>query len=446
MDITPFYELKNRLYYTASAGCSTINEDFRLKRAVENFKPLSAVNKPFTKLYMMCENLFKTDSKNVASELSECIALADALAVVQGTYNDASETEKSKNNIRLKPFNLPYSEYHSMIESIQKPNSYMIFNNLNANQIKFVLDPRMIMGFIEKIKKNTNSEYFETFITFILKMYGNELIPLFKNNINLDDPKNNGNTVKYVSSVAGADENEWYMELAKNENNPVGVRVSAIKALAFSCDNVDLLMELYHTEKGKIKNTIIESLAILSPPEADEIWKKMTVSLEKFKSINFKYISLSKSDVCKKFAIEYIYDHMEQISKMKKSEYDKSKLNLIEDIEILNNKTGDDIEECIMKIMEFSDSNKIFIRKSYAYNCFSNMLINNIETHPNDKSYKNMINNLYEKNPDAFCRAEFYTNLRDNPKKAFEDAEKLPLQQRSETIDILRNIWYSCLL
>ena len=52
MDIKPFYELRTRLYLSAAAGCSVISEDFRLKRALENFKPLSEANKVLGKLYI----------------------------------------------------------------------------------------------------------------------------------------------------------------------------------------------------------------------------------------------------------------------------------------------------------------------------------------------------------------------------------------------------------
>ncbi len=50
MNTTPFYELHDRLYDRASAGCASIAEDFRLKRAAENMAPLAEANKTFTRL------------------------------------------------------------------------------------------------------------------------------------------------------------------------------------------------------------------------------------------------------------------------------------------------------------------------------------------------------------------------------------------------------------
>lgn len=50
MNTTPFYELHDRLYDRASAGCASIAEDFRLKHAVENMAPLAEANKTFARL------------------------------------------------------------------------------------------------------------------------------------------------------------------------------------------------------------------------------------------------------------------------------------------------------------------------------------------------------------------------------------------------------------
>ena len=43
MDLQPLYEVKERLQNCLLAGLSLIDEDFRLKRAVEQFAPLSSL-------------------------------------------------------------------------------------------------------------------------------------------------------------------------------------------------------------------------------------------------------------------------------------------------------------------------------------------------------------------------------------------------------------------
>ena len=70
MNTTPFYELHDRLYDRASAGCASIAEDFQLKRAVENMAPLAEANKTFARLGNMCAKLFTEPEP--ALLLTEC--------------------------------------------------------------------------------------------------------------------------------------------------------------------------------------------------------------------------------------------------------------------------------------------------------------------------------------------------------------------------------------
>ena len=70
MNTTPFCELHDRLYDRASAGCASIAEDFRLKRAAENMAPLAEANKTFTRLGNMCAKLFTEPEP--ALLLAEC--------------------------------------------------------------------------------------------------------------------------------------------------------------------------------------------------------------------------------------------------------------------------------------------------------------------------------------------------------------------------------------
>ena len=92
MNTTPFYELHDRLYDRASAGCASIAEDFRLKHAVENMAPLAEANNTFARLRDMCAKLFTEPEP--ALLLADCIALADAL-VVQGSFQDVPESHPS---------------------------------------------------------------------------------------------------------------------------------------------------------------------------------------------------------------------------------------------------------------------------------------------------------------------------------------------------------------
>ena len=119
MNITPFYELRSRLYACAAAGCQTVSEDFRLKKAVDEFKPLAELNKAFGKLYSLCQSLFTAE--NASRQLADAIALADALAVTQGTFADNSEVIPSEVSTESgQMINAPYSVISEFCEKITK--------------------------------------------------------------------------------------------------------------------------------------------------------------------------------------------------------------------------------------------------------------------------------------------------------------------------------------
>lgn len=50
MDLNPVYELQERLHAAIIAGANLLQEDFRLKRAIEAIKPLAAASPVFAML------------------------------------------------------------------------------------------------------------------------------------------------------------------------------------------------------------------------------------------------------------------------------------------------------------------------------------------------------------------------------------------------------------
>lgn len=435
MDIKPFYELRNRLYSSAVAGCSIINEDFRLKRAVENFKPLSEANKVFGKLYVMCDKLFS--SENTASDLADCISLADALAVTQGTFMDSSETQYSP-EYELKncePVNVPYSKVNEFIDKIKKNN----LRNLSDIDMGLIKDPRILSAFISKC--GINHVNFSEFAYSLCRFYGKSIVPLLKKSIDLSNPKETGNQIDYVCSIVGAEENEWYLELTKNEENPQNVRIKAINALALSKENADFLMEMYHTEKGEIKKAVLCAIAVLDPPEAEPIWLKMTESIEKFKMTNIEYIKLSENKICSDFAKKYISYLLDNNNPDKKERYDKFATKCV--WKMLANKT--DVEELIVTIIASFTSDKELSRYT-RYDMlpdFSMIIINNIMNHPDNPAYIELCHNLYARLPHQFTSAEFLTHLKNDPDKAFEMAKNTAYIRRIAIINVLQDLYYS---
>ena len=237
MDINTFYELRTRLYATAAAGCGLIEEDFRLKRAIEAFQPMAAANKVFGRFYQMCMSLFTTE--NVAGTLVDCIALADALAVTQGSFQDNSECVegyKEKNEIKLQPQKMLHSTLQDLIDRLtadkRKECKY------NKNDTERILDPRIFPIFIDSLIKKDRA--LEEIAEVIFPKLGDGVIDLLKEKINYEDTSAKNKTAYYVRLISkfyGEKENDWYVSLVENEENPKSIRIEAVEALGCSMEN-----------------------------------------------------------------------------------------------------------------------------------------------------------------------------------------------------------------
>lgn len=61
MDLTPLYELRERLKTSAIAGTALLADDFRLKRAIENFAPLAQASPIFGKVAQLAQAALAPD-------------------------------------------------------------------------------------------------------------------------------------------------------------------------------------------------------------------------------------------------------------------------------------------------------------------------------------------------------------------------------------------------
>lgn len=446
MDINTFYELRTRLYATAASGCGLITEDFRLKRALEAFEPMSKANKVFGRLYQMCEKLF--DTENVAGELVDCIALADALAVTQGSFLDKSECVEEKDKLCLKPQTIS-NKYLTEVQNILLEGGIDAQCNLQKD-MHLLLEPRLFPSFIQSLKRagETVSDMAEV----LLPSFGESLIPILKQQIDFETSGAKNHTAYYVKLIArlyGEKENDWYIELVENEDYPQSIRSAAVWALGRSKKNGTKLLELYKTQKGKVKNAVIFELARLNPPEAEGIWKKLT---EKYKDNYMDFIAWSKSVTCAEFVRQKVYEIVEQFEKDCKKGKKKEASWYYDSIK----NTGMSwIRKTICRKYQLEDCFHLFAEK-YEYiekiapypesyggswiEVMNDILIENLLE--DDLRYSEMIKNLYKKHKGFYFKARFVLALKETKEAALKDYWDDMHKQREQAIQILMGIRY----
>ena len=271
MDITPVYELKTRLRAAMIAGTNLLSEDFRLKKAAENFAPLAASSPVFGKINQMTGKLLESGSPE---ELLDTITLVDAvittLGVCGGVSGDLGPLDISGNSSVI--VNAPYSQLSAIIEALTTSGSGNFSTILTARNE----NPEIFRDYRVKpaLIKGLGASYAELADTAanILKSMGKEIIPLVKKDF---DPKGKKEMIRrlhIIEDLCGAEENDFYLE--QLENAEKDVRKALIYALRHDEKNTDKLIELTKTEKGKLKTAALTALISFENEKAAEFFNE----------------------------------------------------------------------------------------------------------------------------------------------------------------------------
>lgn len=118
MDITPIYELRERLKAGAIAGTDLITEDFRLKRAVEAMAPLEAAAPLFAKVGEMARAVIAPECPDRSEALLDAITLVDAVLCTQGAVAVNGPLEPIEITASGEAVNAPYSTLAVLLDAL----------------------------------------------------------------------------------------------------------------------------------------------------------------------------------------------------------------------------------------------------------------------------------------------------------------------------------------
>lgn len=408
MNTAPFYELHDRLYDCASAGCASIPEDFRLKRAVEGMAPLAEANKTFARLRDMCARLFTEPEP--ALLLADCIALADALAVAQGHYTNAEESQPGTLEYDVE-YNMEagWRSVKSLWAAILTKSQHL--KKLDPDEYALLGDPRILEMFISA--SGEKGENISAFAETMCAAYGTSIVTLLKGSIDMSDEKASGVQVDYIANTAGSAENDWYLSLAENEEAPQNVRIKAIQALGRDSANAPRLLDFCRTEKGRVKTAALLETARLNPPGFDDILTKLTA---KYKDSYLPILCTSPSDV----AVDYIHSRLDSaFSADKKNRPDPKQV--MSTVSMMIHKP--DIDDCFLRALEYSRKFPASPKGIYELREMNYVLINNMFPDP-DGRFKAMTLRLHEKEPEAFFTAWCIAMLPGDPDKVAAEMKK----------------------
>ncbi len=395
MDITKFYELRTRLYNTAAAGCMTVSEDFRLKRAVEDFKPLASANKAFEKLYALCEKLLSAEKPDTV--LPDCIALAEALAVTQGTFADNAETTPASGTLT------PVSKA-SDLKAVMSKSAPALWK-LSADYRDKLRDPRTVCVFLNELENGKLNDNFKVFCEIMCEICGKSLVPGLKAAV-----KSSGRQLQYIAKLAGAEENEYFRALAANKKTPEKVRLAAVSALSCSLENGALLTELFNTGSAKVKQAALLAMAEMDAPEAEPIFEKLFEDFKKNRKTLKDAIFVSSGKACSEFVRKYLLqlNYDAEHSKNKEAKFN-AELELESGMDwMLENKS--ELDDVFLEL-EVDPKGKNDSRRNG-----NNVLMKGLSG-KNGDAVRAQIERLYAKEPKTFHKAKAFSDFLADPDK-----------------------------
>ncbi|MDE6733780.1 MAG: HEAT repeat domain-containing protein [Oscillospiraceae bacterium] len=281
MDITPIYDLKSRLRAAAVAGTSLLSEDFRLKKAAEGFEPLAKSSPVFAKISEMTGKLLSEPSPE---GLIDTITLVDAVITTLGTTDVPEKLEPIETTGNSAAVvNAPYSLLSPLFDALTTSGSgnYNTFLDIRDNHPELLNDYRVKPALIKGLSASYAELAEEAAKT--LSGMGKDMIPLLKKDFDPDSKRKSVNIISIIEDVCGAEENDFYLE--QLENAEKDVRQALIYALRHDEANIDRLIELTKTEKGKLKTAALAALVSFDCEKAaaffEEYAKKKPVEVIK---------------------------------------------------------------------------------------------------------------------------------------------------------------------
>ena len=307
MNFEPLYELKNRLENVAVVGINLVKDDFRLKRAVEQVKEYSTAAKVFKQIYDMGNSLISTDDEDKCDLFLDLLALLDAVLCTQATTYSGAKPQEIKTIAKNKDFykELHYSELSPLIYAFTETGGGRLNIIMDAIESSpeimkdFRVKTYMIHGLSDKYSEISDRMAEE------LKKQGKEVIPLLKDGFDPQGKREMISRLEIIASICKEEENDFYKYCI--ENGSKEIKEIAIGFLMYDQNNIDYILDLTKTEKGKLKNKAFEALSYMSDNRAAEEWGKF---LKKKPLDNIEYLKGTEQqwviNYLNDFIVEYI--------------------------------------------------------------------------------------------------------------------------------------------
>ena len=412
MNFEPLYELKNRLENVAVVGINLAKDDFRLQRAVEQVKEYSTVAKVFKQIYDMGQKLTSTDDEDKCDIFLDLLALLDAVLCTQATTYSGDKPQEINTIAKSKDFykELHYSELSPLIYAFTETGGgrYQVIENTIKNTPEIMNDFRVKTYMIHGLSDSYTA--IGDLMIEELGKQGKEVIPLLKDGFDPQGKREMIARLHIISSISKEDENDFYKYCIENGNKDI--KEMAIGALKYSQDNIDYILDLTKTEKGKLKNKVFEVLSYMNDSRAEKEWDKF---FKKKPLENIEYLRGTDQKWATDYLNNFIGVYIEELKNrsLKTAEERRIVENEVTRIcSVILNKRTDKILSLFKDLYPY---NKYEIKKILSFYIVTDL----------NKELTDLIKELVRKYEGEFLEQEFLISLiKDKPETVYKNFSK----------------------
>ncbi len=292
MDLQPLYDVKSRLEQAAIAGTGLLAEDFRLRRAGEELKPLAAVSPVFGKIHQGLAGLLAAPRAEQGGLLLDLLALTDAVVYTQGV----SRADGALESLPPGPgtcLPLSYSQLNPLLTALTGKGGgrLAVIKSVQETHPAFLGDFRVLPALISGLG-DSYGELAELNAQ-ILKGLGPAPLPLLKEGFDPAGKKDMARRVEVIAAIEGTAATPWLREVLPQSKK--SVRAAVIEALGEDQENASLLLELAQTERGAQREAVLNALAKQDSAAVRDFWRTETeqspVRLWFLKHATFPWVS-----------------------------------------------------------------------------------------------------------------------------------------------------------
>ena len=305
MELQGLYELHQRLEAAAVAGVNLIGDDFRLKRAVEQIRPLAQAVPVINKLYTMAEKAMAPDCEDRPGCLLDALALSEALLCTQAGYETGYKTEQNSGGPESGPGYrplelisrcygpcLPYSQLHPLEQALTESGGGRLVPITEAmEEHPQVFDDYRLQAAVITALSDRYADIADEAEVFLSKM-DRQIVPLLKRGYWETTDNGRLHRLRVIEAICREEENEFYKGLLQRAKKEL--RAEAIHALRFDTENTGILLDLARTEKGMCLEMTEQVLGMMDPEQTDPYWEEQFKTRKKGIA---GYLCFSKSDL-----------------------------------------------------------------------------------------------------------------------------------------------------